>query len=728
MSKSTDIELRDFNSLQVALDDLKTFPDDHLFPVTPGTKRPLLKTPDDDRAAHYLAVASNSPRQIKQWSKQYPGCWWGLAAKAAGYIIVDVDGRDDHPGPDDKQGRVSLAALAAEGLKLPRTRTQLSPSGGKHLILRGPHRFSASKVGLHIDTPNYVVLAGCGSYTRLKSINEIADAPQWLLDKIAPRANAAPRASNAEPISLDHFKRMLKATPYKGGPAGLDDRHSYEGWLNFMMICHEAACGDPAEYLWQFVQWSLADPNHDWKHDTSAELIEAKWCGLSDERPDALTRASWFELLKHLGRADFIADAQPDASDDFAGDNAPTVADLAHWKKQDEAFHKKALKADFESDQYSYKNFAAYMPDENAFIFVPRGADEMWPGKNVNTVCPWPKVIDPDKRGKSPDMCEMIDGTRDQFLRDKDGQIVCEMPTTLILRNPRQRVSGMTWWPGKGPVIFDKIVRSEGGVIPAKGVNTFNRYRKARLNIADAGPPTVWLEHVKLIYPDDWQHIVYCLASRVQHPEVKIMHALVLGGATRIGKDTILKPVTYAIGPWNFKSTNAQTVMDEPKYNGYLEAAICLINEAKDFGDQDRFGFYERTKPWLGGTASGVLMVADKYVRVHPVIDVVFIVITTNHKVRGLYLPEDDARHYVAWSNRTWEDWGYRDQATLDREYFGPLYDWYAHGGYEVGGAISDDLRFKEILANRPAAAHCRVARDRPRLRGPGQKSLDLDH
>jgi hypothetical protein len=124
--------------------------------------------------------------------------------------------------------------------------------------------------------------------------------------------------------------------------------------------------------------------------------------------------------------------------------------------------------------------------------------------------------------------------------------------------------------------------------------------------------------------------------------------------------------------------------MDEPKYNGYLESVICLISEAQDFGEDDRYAFYNRVKPWLGGTAATVLMVADKYVKAHPVFDVFDPIITTNHKVRGLFLPDDDARHYVAWSNRTWEDWGYPDFETLDREYFGPLHDWYKDGGYEA--------------------------------------------
>ncbi|HVA17458.1 MAG TPA: primase-helicase family protein [Candidatus Dormibacteraeota bacterium] len=294
---------------------------------------------------------------------------------------------------------------------------------------------------------------------------------------------------------------------------------------------------------------------------------------------------------------------------------------------------------------YHFDDFVAWLPETNAFIYLPLGGDVKFPGKNVCALCD-----------------------------DEDAH-------TSILNNPALRVAGMTWAPGYPKVIADTLVHLQGGMEYRPGVHSLNRYKPARLSINDADGSDEgvkpWLDHIKLLYPDDATHIVQWLAWRVQRPEVKIHHALVLGGATRIGKDTLLKPVAYSCGPWNVATVDAQRIMDEPKFTPYLESVICLVNEAKDFGDKDRFAFYERMKPWLGGLATGVLPVADKNVRLHPVVDVVGFVITTNHKARGLYLPEDDARHYVAWSNRTLDDW---DDAA---SYFAALYEWYASGGYE---------------------------------------------
>ncbi len=389
---------------------------------------------------------------------------------------------------------------------------------------------------------------------------------------------------------------------------------------------------------------------------------------------------------------------------DFGSDPLPPLTDKQ--KREGE----KIRAANFErmKGKVTYKDFLLYLP-ESEFICIPQGADHLWPAKMVSLISPpvetdIPK-IDPKKKGKTPEECKAIDGTEDQFLRDKDGKIarVWIPASQAVADNPRQLVGGMTWWPGKPPVIYDTVFHMKGGAIPKTGMHAFNRYRPAHLMIceSDRVAPKPWLDHIKLIYPEDWQHIVYWLAWRVQHPEEKIYHALVLGGSTRIGKDTILKPVAYAIGPWNFTSSNAQTIMDEPKYNGYLEGVICLISEARDFGDQDRYAFYERMKPWIGGVATGVLSVADKYVRAHPVVDVVCFIITTNHKVRGLYLPDDDARHYVAWSNRTWEDWGYATQDELKKKYFDPLYEWYGAGGYE---SVAHYLKTLDVSAFDPKA------------------------
>jgi hypothetical protein len=68
-----------------------------------------------------------------------------------------------------------------------------------------------------------------------------------------------------------------------------------------------------------------------------------------------------------------------------------------------------------------------------------------------------------------------------------------------------------------------------------------------------------------------------------------------------------------------------------------------------------------------------VLRIDEKHIRERYVSNVVGVIITTNYKANGIYLPPDDRRHYIAWSRLT------RDDFTLD--YWRNLYGWYENGG-----------------------------------------------
>ena len=107
----------------------------------------------------------------------------------------------------------------------------------------------------------------------------------------------------------------------------------------------------------------------------------------------------------------------------------------------------------------------------------------------------------------------------------------------------------------------------------------FSRSRMA----AVASKP--WLDHLKLVYPDDWPHILYWLAHRVQRPAEKINHALVLGGEQGIGKDTVLEPVKHAVGPGNFAEVSPQQMLG--RFNGFIKSVVLRISEAKDMDEFD---------------------------------------------------------------------------------------------------------------------------------------------
>jgi len=51
-----------------------------------------------------------------------------------------------------------------------------------------------------------------------------------------------------------------------------------------------------------------------------------------------------------------------------------------------------------------------------------------------------------------------------------------------------------------------------------------------------------------------------------------------------------------------------------------------------------------------------VLRVTEKHLRDTYVMNCCGVIVTTNHKADGIYLPVDDRRHFVAWSSLSKED------------------------------------------------------------------------
>jgi Family of unknown function (DUF5906) len=304
---------------------------------------------------------------------------------------------------------------------------------------------------------------------------------------------------------------------------------------------------------------------------------------------------------------------------------------------QDEA-KKIAAEMLAEKQGVSLDDFHAFMP-MHSFIFAP--TREMWPATSVNARIP-----------------PIMDGEQKQITA-----------TQWLDRN--RHVEQMTWSPGKPMLIHDHVI-SDGGWIEHEGVTCFNLYRPPVIKMGDAAQADRWVEHVHRVYPNDAEHLIQYFAHRVQRPSEKINHAIVLGGSPGIGKDSLLEPVKHAVGPWNFAEVSPKQVLG--KYNAFIKSIVLRISEARDLGDFDRYGFYDHMKSVIAAPPD-VLRVDEKHLREHAVVNVTSVIITTNHLSDGIYLPADDRRHFVAWSELT------RDDFFID--YWNDLWNWYGSGGFE---------------------------------------------
>lgn len=279
----------------------------------------------------------------------------------------------------------------------------------------------------------------------------------------------------------------------------------------------------------------------------------------------------------------------------------------------------------------SLGDFLAYLP-EHKFIFIPTRA--LWPAASID---------------------------------QRMGKVGKMKASTWLDRN--QAVEQMIWAPGWDMVIEDHLI-DQGGWIKRKGVKTFNLYRAPTIKPGNPNDAERWIDHVYRVYPSEAEHIISWLAHRVQHPDQKINHALILGGLQGVGKDTLLEPIRHAVGSWNFREASPVNLLET--FNPFVQSVILRVSEARDLGDVNRYALYDHLKVYTASPPD-VLTCNEKFIRQYTVLNVCGIIMTTNHKTDGIYLPSDDRRHFVAWSNATINN--------FEQDYWTDLWNWYHAGG-----------------------------------------------
>jgi hypothetical protein len=236
----------------------------------------------------------------------------------------------------------------------------------------------------------------------------------------------------------------------------------------------------------------------------------------------------------------------------------------------------------------------------------------------------------------------------------------------------KRSVEKLVWAPGMPEFIHGKLA-VDGGWVEKAGATTLNTFRAPNPRLGDPTQATRWIEHWHKLYPAaEAEHIITWFAWRVQHPEVMINHALLLGGAPKIGKDTLLEAVVKTVGEWNFRSIKLNDLV--AKNNDFLQTIILRVNEARDVGEQgtvDRYRLYDHIKDTLTSPPS-TLRVNIKYIPEFEIMKCLGMVITTNHR-DAFYLPADDRRVFVAFSERRGEE--------FPAGYWNRFWGWYQTGG-----------------------------------------------
>ena len=175
-------------------------------------------------------------------------------------------------------------------------------------------------------------------------------------------------------------------------------------------------------------------------------------------------------------------------------------------------------------------DFVAYMPAHN-YIFTP--CREPWPASAVNARLKRVPVLTKSGQPK----------------RDKSGKPITMAPSTWLDQN--RPVEQMTWCPGLPMLIKDRLVVARR-LDRAQGCDLLQSLSPAahRAGRRQQSRPLARSRPQDLSGRRRAHHHV--AGPPRAAPDEKINHALVLGGAQGIGKDSMLAPVRYAVGTVEF--------------------------------------------------------------------------------------------------------------------------------------------------------------------------------
>jgi hypothetical protein len=299
------------------------------------------------------------------------------------------------------------------------------------------------------------------------------------------------------------------------------------------------------------------------------------------------------------------------------------------------------------------------VPSTSRFLYMP--TRELWPADSINAILP---AIPTGQM--------------------RNAKLIAIKPADWLKQS--RGVEQMTWAPGMPEIIEGQLI-SEGGWRDHPGARCLNLYIPPAIEPGDPAKAGLWTEHLNALYPDDAEPISDRLAHAIQRPGEKINHAMALGGEQGIGKDSLLAPVCRAVGAWNVKVISPVELLES--FSSYVKCTMLQVNEAHDLGEGDRinrYALYERIKIYAAAPPD-VLRCHEKFLPPTYVPNVLHLIITTNHKVGGLYLPPGDRRTYVPWSERKKEEFG--------ETYFVRFWDYLRkEGGY---GHVAAYLRQRDL-------------------------------
>jgi hypothetical protein len=204
---------------------------------------------------------------------------------------------------------------------------------------------------------------------------------------------------------------------------------------------------------------------------------------------------------------------------------------------------------------------------------------------------------------------------------------------------------------------------------------------------------SVWLQHCEALVPDgrELDHILDAMAFKVQHPNVKINHAILHGGDEGCGKDTMWAPLLWAVGgPHQHNRSIMEGKAIDSQWGYSLEAEIVILNELKEPEARERRAMANKLKPIIAAPPE-TLLINRKGLHPYEMLNRILVVAFTNDQL-PLTIPSQDRRWMCVWSHAP-----RMAPAASDL-----IWDWYKAGGFQ---SIAAWLHQRDVSAFNPAAA-----------------------
>lgn len=225
----------------------------YVFPVVEGSKLPAIKD--------WPNAATRDPEQIAKWweTRDYN---IGISTSRYGdhqaLVTIDVDNKGD------KHGDAAILELELQGLELPVSFEQSTPSGGRHVIYVAD---AALKQGVNVlgrgldirSSGGYIVGPGSeiggARYEQINGHGVLAQAPGWLVDRLGQHV----------PVERDH----------RGGLAGVDGDRARDRGLAYLKTAPRASEGNGGDTLTFKVAARLKDLGC--SQDQALQLLLDHW-------------------------------------------------------------------------------------------------------------------------------------------------------------------------------------------------------------------------------------------------------------------------------------------------------------------------------------------------------------------------------------------------------------------------------------------------------------------